>query len=432
MTDLSFFFHKERLSESSNLNYMKKNSSNNNNKQNAAISLAKRWINAGNRIVLMKGFFERMNQKLYLEEDRRREVYYEVDSNALGNMEYYVLIFLSCMIATLGLLNNSEAVIIGAMIVAPLMNPTMGIAMGIVRGDTLLLGRSLKTLAIGIVIAIAISCGVSFLIPNITDVTDLSQVMARTSPNILDIGIALAAGAAGAFAISRKKIASSLAGVAIAVSLMPPLAVTGIGLCLLLKTLKSTFLIGNFGIYFKIFSGSFILCFTNLVAINMSGIIVFTIFGFGAYSDKQKEARFHFITSILLLALMVFILTGFYAISLGENRTKNDVNQILEKEVSQLDPLAKMQGKPIIEIKFHKMEQGIPDKTISRWGAYMELLRDPFKITAMRSTDVQVTILCPFEPDDSYAFKTKALLEEKIGPVNLTLRFVNTTNMNIK
>ena len=412
---------------------MKTNSpKNQNSKENIAISLAKRWIQAGSQIVLLKSIIERLKQKLYLEEDRRREVYFEVDSNALGNMEYYVLIFLSCMIATLGLLNNSEAVIIGAMIVAPLMNPTMGIAMGIVRGDAVLLGRSIKTLAIGVLIAIAISCGVSFLIPNITDVTDLSQVMGRTSPNILDIGIALAAGAAGAFAISRKKIASSLAGVAIAVSLMPPLAVTGIGLCLLLKTLKAPHLINNLGTYFKIFSGSFILCFTNLVAINMSGIIVFTIFGFSTYQEKQKGARFHFIISLLLLALMTFMLTGFYAISLGESRTKNNVTQVLEREISQLDPMAKMLEKPIIQVKFLKMEQGKPNKVISRWGAYMELMKDPFRITAMKTTGVQVTVLCPFEPDDSYAFKTKALLEEKVGPVDLTLRFVNTTNMNIK
>lgn len=412
---------------------MKKNPQNDQNqKENAAVSLARHWIQAGNQIVLLKDTAEKLKKKLYLDEDRRREVYFEVDSNALGNMEYYVLIFLSCMIATLGLLNNSEAVIIGAMIVAPLMNPTMGVAMGITRGDLILLGRSLKTLAIGVVIAIAISCGVSFLIPNITDVTDLSQVMGRTSPNILDIGIALAAGAAGAFAISRKKIASSLAGVAIAVSLMPPLAVTGIGLCLLLKTLKAGYLIDNLATYFKIFSGSFILCFTNLVAINMSGIIVFTIFGFGTYQEKQKDARFHFVISLLLLALMIFMLTGFYAVSLAENRIKNDVTQVLEREISQLDPMAKMLGKPIINLKFQKLEQGKPVRTISRWRAYLELLRDPFKITAAKTTDVQVTVLCPFEPDDSYAFKTRALLEEKIGPVDLTLRFVNTTNMNIK
>ena len=400
------------------------------------MSLAKRWVEAGNRVEFLKNTLDKVKERFYLDEDRRREVYFEVDSNAIGNMEYYVLIFLSCIIATLGLLNNSAAVIIGAMIVAPLMNPTMGVAMGVVRGDIVLLWRALKTLILGVFISILIACITSFLIPNITDVADISEVMSRTSPNILDIVIALAAGAAGAFALSRKKVASSLAGVAIAVSLMPPLAVTGIGLCLLLKTLKEPHLIQNLSLYLKIFAGSFTLCFTNLVAMNMSGIIVFTVFGFGVYhQEKKKKFRFHFLISALLLALMTFILTGFYTLSLENKRVENNINHILNSEVARLDSMAKIQGNPKIESdlmkiykekQIEKIEKATALKTLTNMIIPLE------QASGIRYTKIQVTILCPYEPDESYAFKLRALLEEKIGPVDLTLRFVNTTNMNIR
>jgi len=402
-------------------------------RENRLLTIGKKLITAGSRTVLLKKYVDKAKEKLFLSEDRRKEVYYEADTNAIGGAEYYVLIFLSCIIATLGLLNNSAAVIIGAMIVAPLMNPVMGMAMGVARGDIILMGRALKTLVLGVAASILIACLTSFLIPNLTDVVNLSEVMSRTSPNILDIGIALAAGAAGAFAMSKKKIASSLAGVAIAVSLMPPLAVNGIGLCLLLKTLKDPSLIQNVSEYFKIFSGSFALCFSNLVAMNIAGIIVFTIFGFGEdYRKRKREIGIHFIVSLVLLAVMTFILTGYYAVSLEEKRIINNVTTILDSEVANLDPLAKIEGTPkIAQEAFRRDNTGKLIRT-AQSKAYIEMFYPLYKRADHRITVVQVTILTPFEPDDSYVFKLKALLEEKVGPVDLTLRFVNTTNMNIK
>lgn len=385
----------------------------------------------------LKKFTEALKQKIFLSEDRRREVYYEVDTNAVGGMEYYVLILLSCIIATLGLLNNSAAVIIGAMIVAPLMNPTMGTAMGVVRGDMVLFWRSLRTLILGVIISIAIACMAALLIPNILEMVNNSEVAARTLPNILDIAIALAAGAAGAFAISKKKIASSLAGVAIAVSLMPPLAVTGIGLAAIIKSMGSPDIIAsplfstNLAQYVDTFTGSFALCFSNLVGINFSGIIVFQIFGFGEeHKDTTKQFMIHYIVSPLLVTIMAIILLGYYMESLEVRRTKANVQAVLTDQVRELDPLAEILGEPSVVTGF--VHQGKMESILGMTPMKKLMWLLSRKKGRERLTIVKATIIAPSNPDELdrfFDYKVKALLEEKVGPVNLTLRFINTSNV---
>ncbi|MCD4785638.1 MAG: TIGR00341 family protein [Candidatus Eremiobacteraeota bacterium] len=388
-------------------------------------------VSKGNRTLILDKTLKKLRERVFLSEDRRREVYYEVDTNAMGNAQYYVLTVLSCIIATFGLLNNSAAVIIGAMIIAPLMNPVMGTAMGVVRGDVILLARSLKTLIMGVAVSIIVACVTASLIPTVTDSLNISEIIGRISPNILDIGIGLAAGAAGAYAISEKKVASSLAGVAIAVSLIPPLAVTGIGLCLLFKTIKDPSLAQNLPSYFKIFSGSFALCFANLVAINLAGIIVFTIFGFRV-SPKSTGARkfiVHFGLSLTLVAVMALILGLFYADSLESKRVVRDATEVLKKEVKQLDSLAMIEGTPRIDPDYVRSKDGDEVRKETPLRKFLDILEIRSGKAAPRVTLVEATILSPRDPDENYDFRLRAMLEEKIGPVDLTLRFVNTTNM---
>jgi uncharacterized hydrophobic protein (TIGR00271 family) len=207
------------------------------------------------------------------------------------------MIALSTIIAALGLLLNSPAVIIGAMLVAPLMAAIIGMALGIVHGDRALLLRSARTSAAGIATAVAISAAIGWLVPNATTTT---EIMARTQPNLLDLFVALAAGAAGAYALCRKEVAASLAGVAIAVALVPPLAAVGITLSLL---------------RFDLAAGAGLLFATNLVAIAASGAVVFLLLGF-APPETQKMRRLMFrrslwgVTSLLLaIALILGVLT---------------------------------------------------------------------------------------------------------------------------
>jgi len=388
-------------------------------------------ISKGNRTLILDKTIKKLRERIFLSEDRRREVYYEVDTNAMGNAQYYILTILSCIIATLGLLNNSAAVIIGAMIIAPLMNPVMGTAMGVVRGDVALLARSLKTLIMGVVVSILVATATSFLIPNVTDALNISEIMSRTSPNILDIGIGLAAGAAGAYAVSEKKIASSLAGVAIAVSLIPPLAVTGIGICLLIKSIKIPSMVKNLSSYFKIFSGSFALCFANLVAINLAGIIVFTVFGFRVSPTGPDRGKFlvHFGLSLTLVAVMALVLGLFYADSLENKKLIRDATRVLKKEVKQLDKLAKIEGTPRIDPDYVKSGNGNKIRKETPLRKFLDILEIRSGEARRRVTLVEATIISPRDPDDNYDFRLRTMLEEKIGPVDLTLRFVNTTNM---
>ncbi len=186
------------------------------------------------------------------------------------SINYYVLLSLSGIISTLGLLANSAATIIGAMIVAPLMGPITGIAFAMVIGNRRLLKRASLALVTGlgltVVMAIAISrlVGLSTLTP---------EILARTQPNLLDLGVALSAGAAGAFAKSRRGVADALPGVAIAVALAPPLSVIGIGIAQASQ---------------EVALGSTLLFLTNLTGIIFSGGLVFLWQRYGSIRRAQR------------------------------------------------------------------------------------------------------------------------------------------------
>jgi uncharacterized hydrophobic protein (TIGR00271 family) len=147
--------------------------------------------------------------------------------DALLSRNYVVLTVASCVIATLGLVENSVAVIIGAMIIAPLMSPIQSFAYSVVAGDAALVRRSLVTAGTGILISIATSAALGALIAL---PSSGSEVLARTRPTLLDLGIAVAAGGVAGFAKLRPGIAGTIAGTAIAVALMPPLCVLGLAL----------------------------------------------------------------------------------------------------------------------------------------------------------------------------------------------------------
>ncbi len=138
-----------------------------------------------------------------------------------------VLMVLSTILATVGLYMNSSSVIIGAMLLAPLMAPIISLAMGILRMDKGLFGRSLIKIFMGITLALATAAFATMPL-NYQPLTN--EMLARLNPTVLDLAVAIIAGVAGAYTKSYKEILQSLAGVAIAVALVPPLATAGIGL----------------------------------------------------------------------------------------------------------------------------------------------------------------------------------------------------------
>lgn len=137
---------------------------------------------------------------------------------------FWTMLVLAAVIATAGILGDSTATVIGAMIIAPLSTPIMGIALGIVTRER---NRAVLFVALGAVIVVLIGYLVALLVPGGTDVAHNSQIAARTSPKLLDLGAAIATGLAGAVALARRDVAAVVPGVAIAISLVPPLAVVG-------------------------------------------------------------------------------------------------------------------------------------------------------------------------------------------------------------
>ena len=157
------------------------------------------------------------------------QVYFEGAERTERLRRFAALIVLSTMIATFGLLSDSVAVVIGAMLVAPLMTPILGTAVSLVLTEAPRLVMSLLTVLAGAAGAILVGWFISFLSAGAISVDNLpGEVAGRTAPGLFDLGIAVAAGLTGGYLMVDRKAAASAAGVAIAVALVPPLAVVGI------------------------------------------------------------------------------------------------------------------------------------------------------------------------------------------------------------
>ncbi|MFS6826865.1 DUF389 domain-containing protein [Cyanobium sp. ATX-6F1] len=159
------------------------------------------------------------------EEGRLEALTKEFEREASFNQVFVVLTVGASLIATLGLLANSPGVVIGAMVVAPWIMPLQAMAFEILRGRVGMLLRAFRTLMLGVVICVALSMGLGALVAFPSFGT---EVINRTSPNLLDLGVALAAGAVAMYAKLRKEAISALAGLAIAVALVPPMCVVGL------------------------------------------------------------------------------------------------------------------------------------------------------------------------------------------------------------
>jgi uncharacterized hydrophobic protein (TIGR00271 family) len=202
------------------------------------------------------------------------------------DLSYLILTIGSCIIATLGLLANSAAVIIGAMVVAPLMSPIRGLAFGALEGDITLFRRGLISVSLGSVLAIGFAC----LLGSISGISVFgSEILARSKPNLLDLGIALSAGGISGYAKVEPKISGTLAGTAIAVALMPPVCVIGLGLSQ-----------GNGSLSV----GALLLYLTNLLGITLSCMVAFWSSGYTPFAQAHKALTLTTVlTSVLLIPL---------------------------------------------------------------------------------------------------------------------------------
>ena len=244
--------------------------------------------------------------------------YRTIRRGARPDVDFFLMIGLSATIAALGLLLNSAAVIIGAMLVAPLMSAIVGLGLGIVQGDLRLLRLAASATLRGVLLAIAIGALMGLIVP---DAAPTSEILGRTNPSLLDLGIALASGAAGAYALCRRDVSASLPGVAIAAALVPPLATVGLGLALADR---------------RIAGGALLLFLTNLIAISAAGGLVFLALGFRPELGTRSRARVFkggVISTVIVLLAVTLPLGLLTANSLREAELHRTLQETLEEEI---------------------------------------------------------------------------------------------------
>ncbi|EGD53653.1 TIGR00341 family protein [Gordonia neofelifaecis] len=191
---------------------------------------------------------------------------------------FWIMLVLAAVIAIAGVIGDSTATVIGAMIVAPLSIPILGIGFGITTGDRRVVVRSAVLLILGVAVVIGLGIVFAQLLPNPTNVLTNSQVTGRTSPKLTDLTAALATGVVAAVALARRDVGDVLPGVAVAISLVPPLGVVGV-------CLGS----GAPGLAF----GAFVLFCSNVVALIITAVIVLTLTGYAGGTPASESTRSH-------------------------------------------------------------------------------------------------------------------------------------------
>lgn len=228
----------------------------------------------------------------------RDELYEEINEVVDSSWVYFVLIALSCVVAANGLIRDSGAMVIGAMVIAPILGPNVGLSLATTLGDKALMIRSLKSIMYGFLLGMTLSIIMGILIEINPDVYEISS---RTHVSFADIALGLAAGVAGCLSFTRG-ISAAVIGVMVAVALLPPMVATGL-------------LIGS-GL-FNLAFGAGVLTITYVICVNLAGVVTFLLQGIKPKSFRERKegeefSRYAIMIWITLLAgLAVIIYTQF-------------------------------------------------------------------------------------------------------------------------
>lgn len=257
--------------------------------------------------------------------DEKIVVTQDIRDSASSSFDFFLLVVLSCSIATLGLITDSPAVIIGAMLVAPLMSPIIGVGMSSITGDSLLARNSATALLRGAVLAVLLSTLMTMgnaKLPFVVLQELPSEVLSRIHPSPIDLVIALAGGLAAAYALTRPNISAALPGVAIATALMPPLCTVGIGIAL-----------GHWDVA----GGALLLFVTNAITIAFASALVFFLRGFSpdTHIVNRRLPRTLVISALITLTLLVPL--TYYSVQFFQQANENRrINEVVNAEVTRL------------------------------------------------------------------------------------------------
>jgi uncharacterized hydrophobic protein (TIGR00271 family) len=242
-----------------------------------------------------------------------------VASGAALNGSYLAMNLAAALIAGFGLIENSPAVIIGAMLIAMLYGPIVGIALGLAEANLQLLGRSFLSEIVGAALVLAAGWVIGI---STRDLTIGSEILGRTSPNLIDLLIALVGGLAGGFTFVSTGLSGVVVGVAIATALVPPLTTCGI---LLARQLPNAA------------AGAFLLFLANFTAIALGAMIVFLLTGLRpAAADKAKKVLTPRLVCLALVLILVFHLNGTLRRTSAQSIMQSNIRKALAQEVAKI------------------------------------------------------------------------------------------------
>lgn len=223
----------------------------------------------------------------------RESLYNGVEKNARLDQNFIVLVFLSTIVAAIGLIENNVAVVIGAMVIAPLLGPNLAFGLGTALGDAALMRKSVLTTSAGLFLSIALSVGIGIIWPfNIAS----PEIASRTIVGLDSVALALASGAAAALSLTTG-LSSVLVGVMVAVALLPPAVTLGL-------------MLGHG--HYDLAVGAGLLLAVNLVCVNLSSKVVFFIKGIRPRGWLEKEKAKHAMTIFIIGWLITLFILMFF------------------------------------------------------------------------------------------------------------------------
>jgi uncharacterized hydrophobic protein (TIGR00271 family) len=307
-----------------------------------------------------------MNDKqIMTAEEHRASVFTRVDEDSSFDWVYVVMNILATVVACFGLLEDSAAVVIGAMIIAMLLGPISGVGLALAEGDNRLLGKASTSLVGGILVVIITAFFIGLFNREIPTTTEM---VSRTSPNAFDLMIAIGGGAAGAIAVVFKRLSVAFVGVAIATALVPPLSTA------------SMFLARG---EFALSGGAFLLAFANIVGIQFACTVVFLLSGFQTIAKRRMldwAASVQNGLSIFVLLILAVLLTvnlhSAVAKQLYESATRSTLKTAL----------LKYPGAYLADLRFIR----VGDQTTVR-----ATVRGPEPFSAQQVTNMESTLPIP-------------------------------------
>jgi uncharacterized hydrophobic protein (TIGR00271 family) len=373
-------------------------------------------VNATSAVTLPQPWWQKMKNWLNpkVTQFEGEELERDADESSFTSLDYLVLITIAAILAAFGLVLNSSAVIIGAMLVAPLMTPLIAFATGLAIGKISIMRQAAGTLLQGIFAALLVAFIVGWF--SSTDIVT-SEMAGRGNVTFLDMGVALASGFIGAYAKARANIASSLAGVAIAAALMPPLVTIGLAI--------------SFGEW-ALAEGASLLFLTNIVSITLAAYVTFYWLGLrpgkGDDPTARRFASYSLVTALVVI-LVVLNLRSFDTVAAGRIETVlRDAFQqaeLVDFEIRQSDPLEVV---AIVRQPAGNLDDG--SEIIVARDSLEELLDQPVKLSVVLEPLVDADVVAAnieFETQADrilrQSIQSGELIESVLIPGNPTIVF---------